>query len=81
MSVPASNYSSDDNKGATLGHFRFINKSSTVWAYIYRPMESPSYYIGTNNTFMELNFYGANGTLYDTGLGDINLLLNKSTKT
>jgi len=80
MTVPASNYSSDDNKGTALGHFMFLNKSSTlnVFAYLYQPMESPSYNIGVNNTFIELNFYGADGTLFDSDIDNVNLLFKLS---
>ena len=78
MSIPAGNYSSDDNKGTTLGLFSFINKESANFAYVYNPMESPSYNIGANNTFIELNFYGTMGTLFDSVVEDINLLFKLS---
>ena len=78
MSIPASNYSSDDNKGTALGMFNFVNKEAGDFGYVYTPMESPSYNIGVNNIFIELNFYGTNGTLFDSDLEDINLLLKLS---
>jgi len=80
MTVPASNYSSDDNKGTALGHFMFLNKNASinVFAYLYQPMESPSYNIGVNNNFIELNFYGADGTLFDSDIDNVNLLFKLS---
>ena len=41
-------------------------------------MESPSYNIGVNNTFIELNFYGADGTLFDSDIDNVNLLFKLS---
>ena len=57
MSITASNYSSDDNKGATLGHLKYDKGSAgtNTYAYLYRPMEPPTYNIGANNTFIELS--------------------------
>ena len=80
MTVPASNYSSDDNKGTTLGLISFMNKNTSTneFGYGYLPMESPSYNIGVNNTFIELNFYGADGTLFDSDIDNVNLLFKLS---
>ena len=80
MSITASNYSSDDNKGTTLGHLKYDKGSAgtNTYAYLYQPMESPTYNIGANNTFIELSFYGTNGTSFDSDVEDINLIFRLS---
>ena len=80
MLVPASNYSSDDNKGTTLGLLSFLSKNAGTNEYGYGCIspESPSYNIGVNNTFIELNLYGADGTLFDSDIDNLNLLFKLS---
>ena len=58
MEIPASNYSCDDNMGTTLGMFSHVNHAGSDYGYSYRPMESPSYIIGSAKSFIKIGFIG-----------------------
>ena len=54
------------------------NASTNEFGYGCMSSESPSYNIGVNNTFIELNLYGADGTLFDSDIDNLNLLFKLS---
>ena len=51
MELPATNYSSDDNTGTTLGIFKYMTHTNSDYGYRYEPMDSPSYNINGSNSY------------------------------
>ena len=78
MELPASNYSSDDNTGTTLGIFNYMTHTNSDYGYRYQPMESPSYNINGSNSYIEIGFFNSAGTNYNTVVENINLLFKLS---
>jgi len=78
MMLPASNYSSDDNTGTTLGIFNYMTHTTSDYGYRYEPMESPSYNINGSNSYIEIVFCNSAGANFNVAVNHVNLLFKLS---